>query len=307
MPRYLHLVPRPDAAAPAPVAERLLETASPEREVRVVELFDAPAGANIVDLTLADRHTAEVTAALHWADEVHAHGVHPVAVLDALPYVRKEVLGATSLVLHGPWRARIRSARTSARLHKWPGRVFRDQRADPKLCPVDSTLIEFGPVLDRNDPRMLPRAVGPRPMRLEDGPMLALVGLSKDLPDADRRALRHALATVSRPSMRIEVMDEADVPRVERAETRRALQAYVVPEITSLGWQRSTLEAVAQGLPLVVLGASVDDPPPGAVFTSVREPVDKAVSCIRSWATAWAKGDPAPVDLSGRRDWLDRV
>jgi hypothetical protein len=304
--RLLHVVPRPDAANSQPLAEQLLETAAPDRAVRVLELFDAPIGAQVVDLTLADRHAGELAAALHWADEVHAHGIDPRIVLDNLPYVRPETLAETTLVLHGPWRTAARAfTRTSARLGMWPGRWARNQLADADACPPGATVLEFPPLLDRQDPRLLPRALGPRPLQLQGDRQLAILGLSADLPDAQRSDLRHALAAVSRLEVHIEVVDEADSPRTERAEARRVFQAFVVPPIVPPAWRRTTLESLAQGLPMCVLGPSIDDPPPGCVFVGASASVDKAVSCIRSWTQQWARGEPAPIDLDARQAWLD--
>jgi hypothetical protein len=303
--RVLHVVPRPDASAPDALAEQLLETAGPASAVRVLELFDAPLGARVVDLTLADRHAGELAAALHWADEVHAHGVDPRIVLDNLPYVRPETLSATTLVLHGPWRASTRtSTRTSARLGTWPGRWARNRFADPGACPADATVIDFPPLVDRQDPRLLPRALGPRPLRLQDDRHLAIVGLSADLSDKHRIALGNLLATTSTRDVQIEVVDEAHTPAHQRAEARRVFQAFVVPAFEAK-WRRTTLEALVQGLPLLVLGTSVHDAPPGVTF--VGETTDTAVACMRAWMRRWTAGQAALDDLDARGAWLDRI
>jgi hypothetical protein len=304
--RLLHVVPRPDAAEPRPVAEHLLETAGPDRGVRVLELFDAPVGAPVVDLTLADRDAGEVAATLHWAQEVHVHGVDPRLVLDTLPYVRPEALADTTLVLHGPWVVVPRTfTRTSARLGTWPGRWARNRLADPDACPPGTRVRDLPPLIDRQDPRLLPRVLGPTPLRLQSQRHLAIVGLSADLPAGQRAALRDALSAFTRLELQIEVVDEAEAPHAERAEARRVFQAFVVPPMEPPAWRRSTLESLAQGLPLCVLGPSIDDAPPGAVFVGESAAVDDALACIRSWTSHWAQGRPAPVDLDTRAAWLD--
>ncbi len=304
--RVLHVVPRPDASTPDPLPEQLLETAGPNCAVRVLELFDAPLGARVVDLTLADRHAGELAAALHWADEVHAHGVDPRIVLDNLPYVRPETLAATTLVLHGPWPSSSRtSMRTSARLGAWPGRWARNRFADPSACPSDATIIDFPPLVDREDPRLLPRAVGAKPLRLQDARRLAIVGLSADLDDEHRTALRSTLPSFSSVDLQIEVVDETLTPAHERAEARRVFQAFVVPPLHTPTWRRTTLEALVQHLPLVVLGPVIDDPPPGVAFAGAT--TDAALAILRAWTTRWAIDHPARDDLDARGPWLDRL
>jgi hypothetical protein len=304
--RLLHVVPRPDATRPEPFAEQLLEGGGPDRSVRVLELFDAPIGAQVVDLTLADRHAGELAAALHWADEVHAHGIDPRIILDNLPYVRPDALEATKLVLHGPWRTSTRTTtRTSARLGTWPGRWARTRQTDPDACPADATILDFPPLVDRQDPRLLPRALGPRPLRLQGDRYLAIVGVSADLGELDRQDLRRELSELSRPEVQIEVVDETETPANERAEARRVFQAFIVPACAPPHWRRTTLEALVQALPVVVLGPSIDDPPPGAVF--VGESIAQAIVCVRTWTMRWAAGEAAPSAHDERMEWLDAL
>ena len=58
-------------------------------------------------------------------------------------------------------------------------------------------------------------------------------------------------------------------------------------------------------LRFVVLGAMIDDPPPGATF--VGESVTQAVACVRTWTARWAAGEAAPSAYDERMSLLDQL
>jgi len=284
MPSVLHIVARPNATEPSPLARDLAASGTEETTVRVLELFDPRTNAPVVDLALTERDIPEITALLHVIRELHVHGVHPRTVMRLLPAVRPAALSGTSMILHGP----IPAARESDPDASWPGLISDEA---PESMPIDL-----------HAPDLLPRACGPLPLVLDEGGRLAVVCLGEGLSEGARAQLRFGLEALSRPEVRIEVYDECDHPLHDRAARRRSAQAVVLPELNS----RAYVEAIAQGLPVVLLGPPAQDLPSGVVCVGEREDVARCIACIRVWANAWAGGEAANVDNASRRRWLAR-
>jgi hypothetical protein len=283
MPVVLHIVARTHAAEPSPLARDLAATPWGAATVRVLELFDARGAATVVDLSLGERDIPEITALLHVVGEIHVHGIHPRTVLRALPAVRPAVLAGIAMTLHGP----IPDARPGDPELAWPGPLA---DATPELVRIDL-----------HAPDLLPRACGALPLVLDEGGRLAVVCLGEGLSEAARAQLRYGLEALSRPEVRIEVYDECDHPLRDRAARRRSAQAVVLP---STATPRAYLEAIAQGLPVIVLGQHTTEPAPGVVCVGERDDVERCIACIRVWANAWAGGEAANVDTIARRRWL---
>jgi hypothetical protein len=302
----LHLVPRPRPEEPSALARALADApwCGPEADTaRVIELFEPTPQMVVVDLSLAERDVPEIVALLHQCTEVHVHGVHPSLAVQCLPDVKAAVLTGVALVVHGPIAP---LSRAPANRRPWPGPVRADVLATAALDEtVDeaTTCVAIDPV----DPVLTPRACGPVPLDLDDGSTLAVVGLVADISEGVRFQLRFAIEALNRPGVRVEVCDESTVPIGERLARRRALQAVIVPEQPAPGWSRAMLESVAQGLPVVVLGETRSDAPPGVLFTGVRDDHDRCVACLRAWASTWAHGHAVPIDAHGRTSWLDRI
>ncbi len=299
----LHLVPRPRPDEPSALARALADApwTGPDTDAgRVIELFEPTPTATVVDLSLADRDVPEIVALLHQCTEVHVHGVHPRIAVNCLPEVRPAVLTSVALVVHGPIAPLVRAL---PRESKWPGPV----RADALAAVVLGDDAEDAPLraaIDPTDAVLLPRACGAVPLELDDGSTLAVVGLVAELPEAVRIPLRFAIEALNRPSFRVEVCDEATVPVDERLARRRALQAVVLPDQPGPGWSREMLESVAQGLPIIVLGESRPDAPPGVLFAGPRADHDRCVACMRAWISTWAHGHAVPVNAGARAAWL---
>jgi hypothetical protein len=280
----LHIVARTHVAEPSPLARDLAATPWDGKQtttVRVLELFDPRGSAPVVDLAISERDIPEITALLHVVGEIHVHGIHPRTVMRALPAVRPAVLAGIAMTLHGP----IPDARSGDPELTWPGPI-----ADATPAPVP---------IDLHAPDLLPRACGPLPLVLDEGGRLAVICLGEGVPEAARAQLRYSLEALSRPEVRIEVYDECDHPLHDRAARRRCAQAVVMPASTS---PRAYFEAIAQGLPVVVLGNV--DAAPGVVCVGERDDVERCIACIRAWANAWAGGEAANVDAIARKRWL---
>lgn len=285
----VHLVGRWDPAYPDAVARALAMTARRDPSaVRVIELFDPKPGAPVVDLCLGERDLAEVVAALHWADEVHVHRVHPDLAVRCLPEVKDDVLSDKTLVVHPPWPELSAPLRErQGRLTAWPG---------------PTRVVEPAPLIDVDDPQLLPRPSGAEPIQRDDGRWLATVALAESLTDRDRSALAHCVPAASRPGeLVVETLVEGRVDAAERSEIRRTCQAVVAPPV---GFDTTVLEALLQGLPIVMLGERRADGPPDVVWAGRRDPVERACACIRAWGSTWARGEAVPVDLDARRAWI---
>lgn len=267
--------------------------------MRVIELFEPRPGVEIIDLTLADRDMPEIVAVLHDASELHLHGVHPKVALRQLPDVRRSVLAGIPLIVHGPITA---SAVTVDDKPMWPGPLRADTRAAMQLG-VDSDVPDRV-FIDMDAPDLLPRACGPVPLVLDDCGRLAVVCLAESLDDAARRHLRLELEALTRPEVRVEVYDEAEVAIRDRAARRRAASAVITAHDAKEPWPRATMEAIVQGLPVVVIGMGPEQAPRGIVFTGVRDDVHRALACVRSWVASWAIGEAPDVDHVGRLRWL---
>jgi hypothetical protein len=299
----LHLVPRPRPEEPTALARALVDApwAGADADAgRVIELFEPTPAATVVDLSLADRDVPEIVALLHQCTEVHVHGIHPQLAMNCLPEVRPAVLTGVALVVHGPIAPLLRALPREA---KWPGPV----RADALAAATLGDAIATGSpcvAIDPADAVLLPRACGAVPLELDDGTTLAVVGLVAELPEAVRIPLRFAIEALNRPSFRVDVCDEATVPVDERLARRRALQCVVLPEQPGPGWSREMLESVAQGLPILVLGESRPDAPPGVLFAGPRADHDRCVACLRAWTSTWAHGHAVAVNADARAAWL---
>jgi len=311
VPLTLHLVARATADSPHPFYFDLLE----QGQSRVVELFEAARNAALIDLSLAERDVPEVIAALHWAEEVHAYGIHPELVLRVLPAVREEALRKTTLVFHGSWAPLPETLRSLAvtRLSRWPGPARYDARGDVEdIRPLVDGPIECFPPTEFLDPHraeLLPRICGARPIRLDDGRWLATVMLSAGLEETLRKSLQHLLPTVGLSGVIVQTCDEASESRGEWAEMRRAVQAYIAPARFSY----ELLEATLQEIPIIALESpgvsesNLEDLPPDAVRLGGRGNVgDRVVSCVRSWVSRWAEGQAGPVDPVGRKVFTER-
>jgi hypothetical protein len=297
----LHIVARTNPLEPSPLARDLAATPwKHATTVRVLELVDPRPGATLVDLSLNERDIPELTALLHVAEEVHVHGVHPAVVMRALPAVRPAVLAGIAMIVHGPIPA-IRAS--DVEIPTWPGAVSHDARAQASLEPP-ATLAALGIYLDLHAPDLLPRACGPLPLVLDEGGRLAVVCLGEGLSEPTRASLRIGLEALSRPELRIEVYEEAEHPCRDRAARRRSVQAVVVSANDVDTDARSYLEALAQALPVIVLGRVAHELPPGVVPTGERDEVERCIACIRAWGTAWSSGEATHVDAVGRRRWL---
>lgn len=303
MPAVVHLVPRPQANEPTALARDLASTPWSERDtiVRVIELFDPRGLAAAVDLSLAERDVPEIAAVLHDAAELHLHGIHPRVALRCLPDVKHAVLAGIAVVVHGPV-APVRAS-SSETAGQWPGPV----RADAAAAPDVAVGEPFAPThlfVDVDAPDLLPRACGAVPLILDDGGRLAVICLAESVGDGRREQLRIELESLTRPEVRVEVYDEGEVPSGDRASRRRAASAVVVARNSGEPWPRSFVEAMLQGLPLVVLGEAGDDAPIGVMFTGARDQTDRALACVRSWVASWAVGQAPTVDQLARARWV---
>lgn len=303
MTAVLHLVPRPHGAEPSALARDLASApwSDPSTIVRVLELFDARGGVSAVDLSLAERDVPEIAALLHAVTELHLHGIHPQIALRCLPDVKPAVLAGIRVVVHGP--VSPPRARPGEVIVEWPTAVMSDLAAGPGLGR-SGPWIPNQVFVDLDAPELLPRACGAIPLVVDGCCHLAVVCLSESLDDAVREHLRLEFAALTRPEVRVEVYDEGEVPMPDRAARRRAASAVVTTHDPSSPWPRTFVEAMAQGLPLVVLGAAPPAAPTGVVFTGHRDDVDRALACVRSWVASWAVGEAPAVDLGARRQWL---
>ncbi|MFO0634023.1 MAG: hypothetical protein U0168_14350 [Nannocystaceae bacterium] len=296
MTRVLHLVARPDPVAPTAIARDLGNAGSPG--ARVLELFDPRPGAIVVDLSLAERDVAEIASVLHATDEIHLHGVHPRVALRCLPGVRDALLDGIALVVHGE----VPLPREDGRTIAWPGPV----RCDPAAAATLGVpaLARTSLVIDPHAPELLPRACGPIPLATDDGGRLAVVSLGPGLDASSCAYLRLELQALSRPEVRIEVHLEEDAPVAERATLRRAAQAVLLGPQDPAALDRAFLEALLQGLPIAVLGDRIDDPPPGVVFLGASRDSARAITVVRAWASAWARGEAPVLDVEARRAYV---
>lgn len=311
MPASLHLVARATAETPHPLYFDLLD----DGDARVLELFEAQRQTPLIDLSLAERDVPEVIAALHWAEEVHVHAIHPDLVLRVLPAVREDSLRHTTLVFHGTWPPLPGTVRDLhiARLKHWPGPARHDGRGrvEDIRARVLGSIHQSPPVevLDRHRADLLPRATSASPIPLDDGRFLATVVLAGCLDESLRSALLQAIPSVGRAEVIVQACDESLIPLAERAEFRRTAQAYV----TRARFSTELLEATMQEIPIIVLDdahtaeLNPDDLPLDAVRLGGRGQVaDRVVSCIRSWTSLWATGRSGPVEAASRRPFADR-
>lgn len=306
--RTVHLLRRESADQSHPIAFDLLESGSS----RVIEMFDAPLVAPVADLSLAERDLPEVISAIYWAQEIHAHRLHPEMVLRGLPPLKPEELTRTPLVLHGPWTPLRQGGDPShARLKRWPGVVKTDGLGSlDDVHPRAAQSIEtFKPVyaLDLERADALPRACGATPIDLEDGRWQVTVIVGAQLSTALRSALLEALRDVWLPRIVLLPIDERSMPRWKWAVVRRAAQVY----ITTAKIDCELLEAAAQQIPIIIVdeeagaGVNPEIPRDEFVYLQDREPVDRVLACIRSWSKRWEAGEPAMVDARARKAFLD--
>jgi len=295
----VHLVSRPAHAQPSALARDLANApwaSSPT--VRVIELFEPRAGVETVDLTLAERDVPEIVAVLHDAAELHLHGIHPRIALRHLPDVRRSVLAGIPLIVHGPVATTVAPVGESS----WPGEMLADASAAGTLDVAANTPDRI--FIDTDAPDLLPRACGALPLVLDDCGRLAVVCLAESIDDGMRQHLRIEIEALTRPEVRVEVYDESEVAPRDRAARRRAASAVLTAQDPGTPWPRTTIEAIVQGVPLVVIGEGPADAPRGVVFTGRRDDVDRALACVRSWAASWAIGEAPEVDHQGRLRWL---
>ena len=301
----LHLVQRATAELPHEQYYDLLELA----DTRVLELFDAQRTVPTIDLTLAERDMPEVVAAIHWADEIHVHGIHPELVLRVLPVVRDDVLRTKTLVFHGGWAPipAIRDLHVT-RLQQWPGSARHDGRGTPEdiaarvLGNVELELpVEF---VDPHRASVVPRACGPAPIPLPDGRSLATVNLSASLEENVRRTLQDLLPRLGSTTLVVQVADETDTPAAERAEARRAAQGFISPGVIS----HEFLEACLQGVPMLALAAAESlELPEDITRVDAGDLLEDAVrNTVGSWSTWWTKGEAAPTDTDARNTFASR-
>lgn len=299
----LHVVVRPPQGGPLSLARDLAnEPWSPTGpRHRVIELFEPRAHQTAVDLTLGERDMPEISALLHQASELHLHRIHPKVALRCLPEVKKAVLQGVALVVHGPV---ARSADDAPVGTLWPGPVVVDTRA-AALEPT-ATRVPSRTLLDLEVAQMLPRACGAVPQVLGDHDHLATICLGETIADATRRQLAIEAPALSRPGIRVQCYDEAEVPREERAARRRAACAYVTV-VDADAPHRDLVEAVAQGLPVL----AISDAPavaPVAAMIHIHGPntVDRVLAVVRGWLPVWSRGEAPADDPVARRQWLDR-
>ncbi|TPV94579.1 MAG: hypothetical protein B7733_14480 [Myxococcales bacterium FL481] len=277
--------------------------------VRVLEAYLAPPGAPTADLALSERELPEVLSILHQVDEVHVHGMPLELALNLIPYVRPEVLEATPLYLHGPWPELVRSPRYDAtRLQSWPGPIHYDPAgaATPEAkgtLPTTPTRLWIDP----SEAALLPRAGGAVPHSLDTG-RGCVCALSADLDDELRTQLAIELTRLSSPRLRVEPLDESLLPPSQRAGVRRVTQVAIVDAGTNPATLAltATLEAIAQGLPLVCVGDPPSDAPSGVTWIPRSDAKRTALACIDAmspWLPAWHDGRSA-MDTTASRDWL---
>lgn len=312
MATILHVVahnatPRGDSHSPQDLVS--ISYAPDGHVVRVLEAYIAPPGAEIADLALSERELPEVVSVLHQADEVHVHGMPLELALNLIPYVKPEVLTDTPLYLHGPWPELVRSPRYDAtRLQSWPGPVHYDPAgaATPEAKGTPATIAnELW--IDPSDATLLPRAGGAVP-HVIDGGHGCVCAVTADVDAAIREQLAIELARLSTPRLRIEVLDEALLPQAQRAPIRRVTQVAIVDAGINRATLtlRATLEAIAQGLPLIIVGERPADAPEDAVWIERRSPQAVALACVDAitpWLTAWHDGRAA-IKTSSARAWL---
>ena len=284
--------------------------ASRGNTVRVLEAYIAPPGAPIADLALSERELPEVISVLHQANEVHVHGMPLVLALNLIPYVKPEVLVNTPLYLHGPWPLMLRQPSYDAtRLQSWPGPVHYDPVAaasgEADDAPASAPLSIW---LDPSDPVLLPRSVGAVPHQIDLGHG-SVCAVSADVDAEVRQSLTNELQRLSTPRLRIEVLDESVLPPSQRPAVRRVTQAAIVdagPSSATLT-MRATLEAIAQGLPVLCIGERPEHAPDGLSWIARGDPQETALACvdvISTWLASWHDGQAAPVDTTMARDWI---
>lgn len=286
---------------------------------RVVELRDPSPGEHVADLCTSERELPEVVSAILAAEQVHLHGLSPRIGLHMLPYVKPELLRGTVLVVHGPWPRVTASVDADAtRIGAWPGPVVFDELArrshEEDLAadvPVDAATADRAEPaadvasrlhVDVHQPALLPREEGPTPHQPRaEGRPLVVVTFAAEFGAAAREALLAALATAKLEGLEVELWDEAGLPAGQRASLRRHAQACVAPVRFYWSSSRTALEAMAQAVPLLSFGESLEPPPPGVQhFTQPTALVGE----LERWADDWRQGRPAPVDVQSGRDWL---
>ena len=288
---------------------------------RVVELWDPAAGIEVADVVMNDREIPEALTLMYEADEIHVHGVVPRVATRMLPQARLETLEGTPLIVHGPWTGttEVLNLLRGEREQVWPGPVRFDALAracwerdlDEDIESRDATGRKAIPAedvpaplfIDVHQGHLLP-VEGARLPAEVDGRRQVKVFLAPEYNEAARAAILEKLSKSEAPSLDVEVIHAAGESAELTAFMQRTCHLVVAPFASYWSASAVALRAVAQEVPLVIVGDFEDiEPAPGVVRVSAFEDLQEIFArCVAAWAAG--ETAPSPLDASAARAWL---
>ena len=137
-----------------------------------------------------------------------------------------------------------------------------------------------------------------------DGRHRVKVFLAPEYNEAARASIIEELSKSEAPSLDVEVIHAAGEGLEEAAYVQRTCDLVVAPFASYWSASAVALRAVAQGVPLVIVGDDEDlEPAPGVLrVTTFEELQDIFARCVAAWVRGEAA--PSPLDPQAARAWL---
>ncbi len=286
---------------------------------RVVELWDPSVDIVVADIVMNDREIPEALSLMYEADEIHIHGLIPRIALKMIPQSKLELLEDTPLVVHGPWTGttEILNSMGGDTELSWPGPVVFD--ASARACwtrDVQDGLAEHDPIANKakeedDRPRefffdvhrgaMLPLVEPPLPREV-DGVRQVRIFLPPEYAESVRDTIIAQLEAHATDDVQVELCHDQKAKPLEAARTRRYAHLCIAPLMGYWATSLTSLGAMAQRVPLIMVGDHMDlDRPPGVEIVKDFEALGPILAgCF----AAWREGKTAPLDPEAARAWL---
>jgi hypothetical protein len=286
---------------------------------RVVELWDPSVEIVVADVVMNDREIPEALSLMYEADEIHIHGIIPRIALKMIPQSRLELLEQTPLVVHGPWAgtADLLTSMGGENEIVWPGPVIFDASAracwtrdvEDGMAEDDATAEKAKEAEDR--PRtfffdvhrgpMVPLAAPQRPQKVDGGYQVSIF-LPPEYAESARDAIVEQLEAHATGGVQVELCHDQKADPLAAARTRRYAHLCIAPLMNYWATSRTSMGAMAQRVPLIVVGDHQDiEQPPGV---AVVEDFEALGPILTQCFAAWGEGNVAPLDPEAARAWL---
>jgi len=286
---------------------------------RVVELWDPSVEVRVADIVMNDREIPEALSLMYEADEVHIHGIIPRVALKMVPQSKLELLDETVLVVHGPWSESTELINNLGGEQElvWPGPVRFDESAracwnrdmDDGLEGRDATgkkAMESEDLprrffFDMHRGALVPY-VGPRIPEEEGGVRRVSIFVASEYGDSARESIVAELEKCATEDVNVEVCHDQSASKLGALRTSRTAHLCIVPLMGYWSTSLSAMGAIAQEVPLAVVGEDWDiEQPPGVRAVDDFESLGPLLAeCFARWRV----GEAAPLDPVAARAWL---